>query len=124
MMTERRARFVDYFILTGNAAEACRRAGFSAKNPDAYGAKLKKDPEIRAAIDERLRALGKDRAASIGEVMTFLSETMRGKIKDAKARDRIEAAKVLLTRLTNGMDGEPINITIVTADPKKRKRRS
>lgn len=122
MMTERRARFVDYFILTGNAAEACRRAGFSAKNPDAYGAKLKKDPEIRAAIDERLRVLGKDRAASIGEVMTFLSEAMRGKVKDAKARDRIEAAKVLLTRL-DGIGSEPLNITIVAADPKKRKRR-
>jgi len=46
--------FVDAYILTKNAAESARRAGYLGRNSDVMGSKLLKHPLIRKEVDRIL----------------------------------------------------------------------
>ncbi len=126
-LTEKQKRFVDYYIETGNASEAARRAGYSEKYINTNAPKLLQNTTIKAAIDARLKELESKRIASADEVLQFLTSTMRGELEDenivvegvgngiseartietrVSARDRIEAAKSLLKRYPMDMDKE------------------
>lgn len=123
-LTEKQKRFVDFYIETGNASEAARRAGYKAR-PDVQGAQNLVKPSIKAAIDARLKELEDSRIAKADEVLKFLTATLRGEVKDvqivvegtgdgcskaslvetrASVRDRIKAAENLLKRYPSDMD--------------------
>lgn len=102
-MNARQKAFADYYIETGNAAEAARRAGYSSKTADAIGRENLRKPTIADYIKERMDAQDKARIASADEVMQFYSDVIRGKIKDqfgldASLNDRIKAADSLMKR--------------------------
>lgn len=124
-LTEKQRRFVDYYIETGNASEAARRAGYSEKYINANAPKLLQNTAIKAAIDARLKELEDKRIAKADEVMKFLTSTLRGEVKEERvvvegtgdgrsdariirvqvsARDRLEAAKSLLKRYPMELD--------------------
>lgn len=77
-LTERQQAFVIYYAETLNAAEAVRRAGYSAKNARQFGSNLLKRDYIQKAIQERLDEIKSQRIADMTEVMEFLSEVLRG----------------------------------------------
>ena len=55
-LTEKQKKFVDYYIQTsGNASEAARLAGYSEKTARASGAENLTKPNIKTAIDARLK---------------------------------------------------------------------
>lgn len=102
-LTKRQKAFADYFIETGNASEAARRAGYKGKYPGEAGSENLKKPHISAYIAERMRPTEQKRIASADDVMVFLSDVMRGEVKDqfgldASLSDRINAAKELMKR--------------------------
>lgn len=118
-LTERQRRFVDFFIETGNATEAARRAGYSEKTAYSIGNENMNKPEIMKAIHARLRRLEDKRISDAQSVMHFLSETMRGEIeeeirivesrsdggkatrqikKKTSVHDRLRAAELLMRR--------------------------
>ena len=126
-LTEKQRRFVDYYIETGNASEAARRAGYSEKTAGWIGQENLQKPTIKAAIDARLRELEDKRIAKADEVMQFLTSTLRGEVKEERvvvegtgdgrsdariirvqvsARDRLEAAKSLLKRYPMQLDAK------------------
>ncbi|WP_302610644.1 terminase small subunit [uncultured Mitsuokella sp.] len=126
-LTEKQRRFVDYYIETGNASEAARRAGYSEKTAGWIGQENLQKPTIKAAIDARLRELEGKRIAKADEVMQFLTSTLRGEVKEERvvvegtgdgrsdariikvqvsARDRLEAAKSLLKRYPMQLDAK------------------
>ena len=127
MLTEKQKRFVDYYIETGNASEAARLAGYSARIANRIGTENLSKPVIKAAIDKRLQELANKRTASLSEVLEFMTSVMRGEIaedvvvtegtgdgcseariiqKQVSARDRLEAAKALEKRLGRFIDLE------------------
>nr|WP_239475632.1 terminase small subunit [Megasphaera elsdenii] len=126
-MTEKQKRFIDYYIETGNASEAARRAGYSEKIANRIGTENLSKPVIKEAITVRLKALEDKRIAKADEVMQFLSSTLRGEVKEERvvvegtgdgrsdariitvqvsARDRLEAAKSLLKRYPMQLDAK------------------
>ena len=126
-LTEKQRRFVDYYIETGNASEAARRAGYSERIANRIGTENLSKPVIKAAIDARLRELEGKRIAKADEVMQFLTSTLRGEVKEERvvvegtgdgrsdariikvqvsARDRLEAAKSLLKRYPMQLDAK------------------
>lgn len=126
-LTEKQRRFVDYYVETGNASEAARRAGYSKKTAGWIGQENLQKPAIKAAIDARLRELEDKRIAKADEVMQFLTSTLRGEVKEERvvvegtgegrsdariitvqvsARDRLEAAKSLLKRYPMQLDAK------------------
>lgn len=78
MLTEKQRRFADYYIETGNATEAARRAGYKAKTASQTGAENLRKPYISAYIKERLGAMSSERIADAQEVLEFFSRIMRG----------------------------------------------
>ena len=79
-MTERQKRFVDYYIKSGNATEAARKAGY--KNPVKIGSENLTKLDIRKAIDDRLAEMQSERIADAEEVLTYLTAAMRGEITE------------------------------------------
>lgn len=126
-LTEKQRRFVDYYVETGNASEAARRAGYSEKYINANAPKLLQNTAIKAAINARLKELEDKRIAKADEVLEFLTATLRGDTKEervvvestslgkskariieipASVRDRLEAAKSLLKRYPMELDAK------------------
>ena len=48
MLTEKQQRFVDYYIETGNATEAARRAGYKKPNPS--GSENLAKPSVKTSL--------------------------------------------------------------------------
>ena len=81
-LTEKQKRFVDYYIETGNATEAAKRAGYSEKTARFTGAENLTKTNIKNAIAARLAELDAQRIADAEEVMQFFTSVMRGEIKE------------------------------------------
>ena len=107
-MTIKEQKFADFYVETGNAAEAARRAGYSVKSAKHIGNRLLMDSGIKIYVNARLEQLEAARLASMQEVLEFYTSVMRGEVKDqfgleATIADRLKAADSLMKRfaLTN-----------------------
>ena len=122
-LTPKQQAFADYYIETGNATEAARRAGYSERSAKQMGSENLTKHDVSAYISERMSELESKRAATADEVILFLSRGMRGEIKDqfgldASFADRISCAKELLKRFAavqDKMDSNEAKI-IITSD--------
>lgn len=97
-LTPKQRAFADYYIETGNATEAARRAGY--KKPNVQGSQNLEKLSIKSYIDERVKALDEKRIAKGEEVLEYLTKVMRGEEKDqfgldASLQDRTKAAELL-----------------------------
>ena len=93
-LTEKQRRFVDYYVETGNASEAARRAGYAEKAAYRTGSENLRKPQVKAAIDARLKELEDKRIAKADEVMQFLTSALRGEPPDVDEReDRLPKAR-------------------------------
>ena len=82
-LTEKQQRFVDYYIASGNAEEAARKAGYNARGNTT---KLLQNTTIKQAIEERNKTLVSDRIADMEEVKRFWTNTLRDENMDPKHR--------------------------------------
>lgn len=119
-LTVKQKRFVDFYVETGNATEAAKKAGYSKRTAEAIGLENLGKPRIKKAIAARLKELESKRVATAKEVMEFLTSTMRGEVteevvvsdflgdgvsqtkiveKHVGVRDRLKAAEGLAKRL-------------------------
>ncbi len=102
-LTPKQQAFCDYYLETGNAAEAARRAGYKARSAQQIGAENLSKPVVAAYIKERQEQIASERIANITEVMEFFSAVLRGEVKDqfgldAQLADRLNAGKELVKR--------------------------
>lgn len=113
-LTEMQKRFIDYYIETANATEACRRAGYTGKNLNRMGSQnlLKLDKFIKIKLQEK----ESQRIASQNEVLEYLTRVMRGEEKDAfgldaSIQDRTKCAELLGKRWGTFIDKKDISST-------------
>ena len=52
-LTPKMERFVDEFMISLNATEACLKAGYKTTNPNRVGSELKRHPLVMRTIEER-----------------------------------------------------------------------
>lgn len=71
-------RFVDEYIICGQATEAARRAGYKDKQPYTRGAKLLEVPKVKKAIEVELEKLAGPKIAEKEEVLEYLTSVLRG----------------------------------------------
>lgn len=108
-MTPKQKAFAEYYIQTGNATEAARKAGYSEKNVGENAAKTLKTPKVAQYIAERLGQQDKARVADANEVIEFYTAVMRGEVKDqfgleASLSDRLKAGDSLMKRYAAAAD--------------------
>lgn len=106
-MTPRQKKFCEYYIQSGNATDAARKAGYSKKTAEAIGCENLRKPEIKAYIRERVGDQDKELVANADEVLRFYSAVMRGEVKDqfgleASLTDRLKAGDALMKRYAAG----------------------
>ncbi len=111
-LTEKQKRFIDYYIETGNATEACKLAGYKGKNLNRLGSEnlSKLDSFIKVKLEEKER----QRIASQDEVLEYLTKVMRGEEKDqfgldASLQDRTKCAELLGKRYGTFVDKKEIS---------------
>lgn len=108
-LTPKQKAFADYYIELGNAEEAAKKAGYSARGNTT---KLLQNTTIRQYIQQRMAEKDKERIASQDEVLEFLTKVLRGEVteeipigkgegyfeledKTPSVKDRVKAAELL-----------------------------
>lgn len=104
-LTSKQKAFADFYIETGNATEAARRAGYKGTSARQIGTENLSKPYISAYIKSRLAEIDAGRIATADEVMKFYTSVMRGEVKDqfgldAQLADRLNAGKELMKRFS------------------------
>ena len=118
-MTPKQKKFCEYYIQSGNAADAARKAGYSPTSAEAIGRENIRKPTIAAYIAKRTSNQDKQLVADADEVLRFYSAVMRGEIKDqfgleASLTDRLKAGDSLMKRYAassskkNEIEDDPI----------------
>ena len=79
-MNARQKRFVDEYIVCGNAAESARRAGYSAKNADVIGAQNL--VKLRKEIEARLLEIESERTLTVKEAQEHLAAVVRDELTE------------------------------------------
>jgi phage terminase small subunit len=95
-LTELQKKFCDYYIQTGNASEAYRKAGYKAKTVSSITTnanRLLTNADIQKYIKERNKQLESDRVANMEEVKQFWTNTMRD--DEADLKDRLKASEYI-----------------------------
>jgi phage terminase small subunit len=95
-LTELQQRFCDYYIQTGNASEAYRRAGYKAKTVSSITTnanRLLTNADIQQYIAERNKSIESHRIADMKEVKEFWTNLLRD--NSAEARDRLKASEYI-----------------------------
>ena len=107
-LTQKQQRFVDEYIISGNATQAAIKAGYAKKAAYRTGADNLKKPQIKSVIEKRNAEIQSEKTADMTEVMEYLTSVMRGEqtesVATAKgiyedvevsAKDRIKAAELI-----------------------------
>ena len=107
-LTQKQRRFIDEYIISGNATQAAIKAGYSKKTAKQMGTENLAKPIIKAEIDRRNAEIKSAKTADMQEVMEYLASVMRGEqtesVATAKgifdnvpvsAKDRIKAAELI-----------------------------
>lgn len=107
-LTQKQQRFVDEYIISGNATQAAIKAGYSKKTAKQMGTENLAKPIVKTAIEKRNEEIKSEKTADMTEVMEYLTSVMRGEqtesVATAKgvyedvevsAKDRIKAAELI-----------------------------
>lgn len=121
-LTVKQQKFADEYIVSGNATQSAIKAGYSEKTARSMAAENLAKPYIKSYIDERLEQLSDQKIADQEEVLTYLTNVMRGKETEAVAtakgifegvevgaKDRLKAAELIGKRYSLWKDS--VNIS-------------
>ena len=121
-LTIKQKKFADEYIISGNASDAARNAGYSPKYINSNVQKLLQNTAIKQYVDERLAELSDKQIAKQEEVLKYLTSVMRGEQTEqtlisegaelgqrianieVSAKDRIKAAELLGKRYGSWTD--------------------
>lgn len=77
-LTPKQKAFANYYIETGNATEAARKAGYKGKNLNRIASENLSKLDIKNYIDEKMKELEDSRIAKADEVLKYLTRVVRG----------------------------------------------
>lgn len=96
MLSLKQKKFCEEYVISGNATEAAKKAGYSEKTAYSIGTENLKKPEIEKYIKELSNGEKNARIATGEEVLAFFTEVMKnGKVG---WKERIRAAENLAKR--------------------------
>ena len=71
-------KFIDEYIITGNATQSAKNAGYSEKTAKSQGQRLLTNVDISSAIKERTEALFNDKAMTVAEALAISASIAKG----------------------------------------------
>lgn len=133
-LTVKQNMFVSEYMVSFNASDAARKAGYSVKGCRTAGCTLLTNPNVKAAIALRMKDLENKKIASADEVLQYLTSIVRGDEveevvlvvgtgngvsetarvnKKISAKDKLAAAHLLGKRYTLFTDKVELNGEVV-----------
>ena len=82
-LTLKQKRFADEYIISGNATDAAKKAGYSEKTANRIATENLSKPVIKQYIDQRLKELDDKKIAKQEEVLQYLTSVLRGESESA-----------------------------------------
>src|SRR5262245_25977186 len=101
MLTPRKRAFADHLLICGNAAEAARRAGYSAKTASAQGSRLSKDVAVQQALAEAKRRMHDTAGITAEQITAELAKIGFADIEETpKLGHKLKALELLIRHVT------------------------
>ncbi|MED4979384.1 terminase small subunit [Geobacillus stearothermophilus] len=126
-LTPKQKAFADYYIELGNAEEAARKAGYSDATARGHAHKLLQNVAIRQYLDERIAEKDSKQIAKQDEILSFLTQVMRGEVTERipivgkdlfevvdntpSIKDRVKAAELLGKRYALWTEKQQVEVT-------------
>lgn len=76
-LTQKQRRFVDEYIISGNATQAAIKAGYAPKAAYRTGAENLRKPQIKSYIDAKMAEIESSKIADAKEVLEFYARVLR-----------------------------------------------
>lgn len=132
-LTIKQKRFVDEYIISGNATDAAIKAGYSKRTAKSIGAENLTKPDIVNALREKEREIQSKKIAKQEEVLEYLTSILRNEqtqqtligvgkgvqaITDIElsAADKIKAAELIGKRFGMWTDKVDLDIKPIIID--------
>lgn len=87
-LTQKQQRFVDEYIISGNATQAAIKAGYAKKAAYQTGAQNLKKPQIISALKERNTEIKSQKTMDMQEVMERLAAIARGETVEQQVTNK------------------------------------
>lgn len=125
-LNDKQRAFVEHYLACWSGAEAARRAGYSKKTAYEQSYDLLRKPQIRAAIEERLKTLtmGADEVLvrlaehAQASIADFLDDEVDFSLEQGRQHGKLHLIKKLkrTQRTEHSKDGDPITVTTVEVE--------
>lgn len=87
-LTQKQQRFVDEYIISGNATQAAIRAGYSKKTARFVGAENLTKPNIKVELEKRNAEIKSQKTMDMQEVMERLAAIARGETVEQQVTNK------------------------------------
>lgn len=124
-LTIKQLKFIESYIVSGNATQAAIEAGYSKKTAAQTGNENLRKPDIMKALEKRTEALQSEKVDSQQDIVEFLSSVRRGEVKEqivtssgyvvevpAKITDRVKAAELMGKRYAMWTENRNVNANV------------
>ena len=124
-LTQKQQRFVDEYIISGNATQSYKKAGYSAKKDTiaaSEDSKLLRNPKVQAELERRNAEIQSQKTMDMKEVMERLAAMARGETTEetvtnkgevfetaTKNSDKLKALELIGKRFGAWTDKKEIN---------------
>ncbi|MEY8261764.1 terminase small subunit [Oscillospiraceae bacterium 50-60] len=92
-MNQRKQAFCEAYLISGNATDAAREAGYSPWSARSIGQRLLTFNDVREYLEQRNQEISAANTAQTEEVRQFWTATMRD--ENMKSADRLKASEPL-----------------------------
>lgn len=83
-LNARQSKFVDEYIISGNATEAAINAGYSKRTAEVTGSRLLSNDKVSEKIRDRMEELQDEKILTQKQILVMLSEIASGQAKEYK----------------------------------------
>lgn len=109
-LTAKQQKFVDEYVVSGNATQSALKAGYSQRTARIIGQENLTKPAIKAYIDAKMAEIESKKIAKADEVLQFFTRVLRQQEKETQVvatpngAEKVEAPPTMKDRIKAGQE--------------------
>lgn len=124
-LTVKQLKFIESYIVSGNATQAAIEAGYSKRTAYKAGSENLKKPQLLKKLEKRTEQIKTEKVDSQQDIVEFLSSVRRGEVREkvvtpsgrvvevpAKISDRVKAAELMGKRYAMWTEKRDVTATV------------
>lgn len=113
-MNQRKRAFCEAYLISGNATDAAREAGYSPRSARSIGQRLLTFVDVQEYLERRNQEISAANTAQMEEVRQFWTATMRD--ENMKPTDRLKASELLAKTYGAFLERVEVNADVKTRE--------